>query len=122
MTKYNRIDAGARIRKKRMLLGLTQDIVAEQIGLSAKYYADIERGTCGMSIETLISLSETLDMTMDYIIHGKTYRPGELQKHTEEVDAILSVLDNVPQNKRQYAMRILQLQLASWMEQPDQKE
>lgn len=112
--KYNRLDVGNRLRQKRTLLGLSQDVVAEKIGLTQKYYADIERGSCGMSIETLISLGKTLDMTLDYIIHGKLYDKSEKKKHTDEVSAILSLLDNVPQNKRQCAMRMLQLQLASW--------
>ena len=45
--------------------------MAEKIDRAAKYYADIERGSCGMSAETLMALSEALDMSLDYIIYGK---------------------------------------------------
>ena len=45
--------------------------MAEKIDRAAKYYADIERGSCGMSVETLMALSEALDMSLDYIIYGK---------------------------------------------------
>lgn len=68
---YDRLAAGERIREKRNLLGFTQDEMAEKIDRAAKYYADIERGSCGMSVETLMALSETLDMSLDYIIYGK---------------------------------------------------
>ena len=68
---YDRLAAGDRIRQKRNLLGFTQDEMAEKIDRAAKYYADIERGSCGMSVETLMALSETLDMSLDYIIYGK---------------------------------------------------
>ncbi len=112
--KYNQLDVGDRLRQKRTLLGMTQERVSEKIGLSRKFYADIERGSCGMSIETLLALSATLDMSLDYIIFGKTSIPGEELKHTDEVEAILSILDNVPENKRKYSMRMLQLQVASW--------
>ena len=55
-TAYNRLAAGDRLRLKRTLLGWSQDEMAEKINRATKYYADIERGNCGMSIETLISL------------------------------------------------------------------
>ena len=45
--------------------------MAEKTDRAAKYYADIERGSCGMSVETLMALSEALDMSLDYIIYGK---------------------------------------------------
>ena len=67
---YDRLAAGDRIRLKRTLLGLTQEEMAEKINRATKYYADIERGSCGMSIETLMSLSTSLDMSLDYIIYG----------------------------------------------------
>ena len=62
---YDRLAAGDRIRLKRTLLGLTQEEMAEKINRATKYYADIERGSCGMSIETLMSLSTSLDMSLD---------------------------------------------------------
>ena len=112
--EYNRFEAGDRIRNKRMLIGWSQSEVAEKIERSTKYYADIERGSCGMSIETLISIGTLLDMSLDYIIYGKTHDEDENKKHSDEFVAILSLMDNIPENKRQYALRMLQLQMESW--------
>ena len=75
---YDRLAAGDRIRQKRNLLGFTQDEMAEKIDRAAKYYADIERGSCGMSVETLMALSETLDMSLDYIKSVTTSSTGGL--------------------------------------------
>nr|WP_252264614.1 helix-turn-helix transcriptional regulator [Hungatella hathewayi] len=50
--KYNRTEAALRIRNRRKALGLTSAEVAEKIGRADHYYGDIERGTCGMSIDT----------------------------------------------------------------------
>lgn len=111
---YNRIDTGERIRKKRQLLNMTQDAAADKIGISTKYFADIERGSCGMSIETLISIGVLFDMSLDYIIYGKVYDEEESKKHSDEFIAILSLMDNVPENKRQYTLRMMQLQMESW--------
>ncbi len=112
--QYNRVQTGERIRKKRQLLNMTQDAASDKIGISTKYFADIERGSCGMSIETLISIGTLLDMSLDYIIYGKVYDETESQKHSDEFVAILSLMDNIPENKRQYALRMLQLQVESW--------
>ena len=80
---YDRLAAGERIREKRNLLGFTQDEMAEKIDRAAKYYADIERGSCGMSVETLMALSETLDMSLDYMekIQKKTDTPEKPPKY-----------------------------------------
>lgn len=69
-TAYSRVAAGERIHQRRLLLGLTQSEISEQINRVPKYYADIEHGTCGMSIETLISISKCLGLSLDYIIYG----------------------------------------------------
>ena len=69
--KYNRVEAARRIRKRRKELGLTSAEVADKIGRENHYYGDIERGTCGMSIDTLIELTEILEISSDYILFGK---------------------------------------------------
>ena len=60
---YDRLAVGDRIRKKRVQLGFSQDEVAERIDRAPKYCSDIERGTCGMSTETMLAISECLDMS-----------------------------------------------------------
>ena len=45
--------------------------MAEQIGKAEKYYADIERGYCGMSLETMIQIAGCLGTTLDYLVFGR---------------------------------------------------
>lgn len=110
---YDRLAVGDRLRLKRTLLGLTQDQMAEKIDRATKYYADIERGSCGMSIETLLSLSSTLDMSLDYIIMGTIDNENGTQKHTDETSAIIGLIETYPQAKRQYALELLKLFIAA---------
>ena len=70
MAGYNRIAAGERIRNRRMIMGLTQEELAEKIGRAYKYCQDIERGTCGMSIDTMLSIAACLNISLDYLIYG----------------------------------------------------
>ena len=68
---YDRKAAGKRIREKRRQLGITMKEAAEQLGRVPTYYADIERGNCGMSVETMIAISRLYHMSLDYLILGK---------------------------------------------------
>lgn len=109
---YNRLAVGDRIRFKRNLLGMTQDEMAEKINRASKYYADIERGNCGMSIETLLALSESLNMSLDYIIYGDIDKK-EIKVHTDEVAAVLNLLNSCSKKNKEYALRILKIFLAA---------
>lgn len=110
---YDRLAAGDRIRLKRMLLGFTQDEMAERINRASKYYADIERGSCGMSVETLMAISASLNMSLDYIIYGKPETEHGEDRHTEEVSAIMDMLDCARTRNRKYALDMLKLFLAA---------
>lgn len=116
---YNRLAAGDRLRTKRQALGMSQDEVAEKIERASKYYADIERGNCGMSIETLMALSDTLHMSLDYIIYGKTSSETELESHTIEVAAINDILNHTSERMRGYALRLMKLFIAAYIPEKD---
>ena len=110
---YDRLAAGERLRNKRTKLGFTQDEVAEKIDRATKYYADIERGNCGMSVETMMALSETLDMPLDYIINGTSYSELEAKKNSDEIVALLELLDKTPKSKKKYFLELIRLFLVA---------
>lgn len=109
---YDRLATGDRIRLKRTLLGLTQEEMAEKIGRVPKYYADIERGSCGMSVETMMALSRALNMSLDFMIYGEETEENRV-KHENEVSAIMDMLDHCSDRKLRYSMRMLQLFLVA---------
>ncbi|MBQ8039327.1 MAG: helix-turn-helix transcriptional regulator [Lachnospiraceae bacterium] len=106
---YDRLAASERLRLKRILLGFTQEEVAEKIDRASKYYADIERGSCGMSVETLMAISTTLDLSLDYVIYGKIHSENEIASNTSEVAAIMNLLNNSSERKRKYALQMLKI-------------
>lgn len=61
---------GRRIKSERRSLGLTQEGLSEMINVTPHYIYEIERGMKAMSIETLINLSEALELSVDYILFG----------------------------------------------------
>lgn len=58
---------GKRIKMYRMAKGLTQENLAEKIGLSRNYYSAAERGIYSLSIDKIVEIINILDCTADDI-------------------------------------------------------
>ena len=61
---------GARIRQLRTAKKMTQEELAQRLGLSVSFVGHIERGNRLASLETLVSMSEALDVSTDYLLKG----------------------------------------------------
>ncbi|MBQ9908091.1 MAG: helix-turn-helix transcriptional regulator [Oscillospiraceae bacterium] len=59
---------GQKIKEKRNKLGMTQEQLAERCEISVSYIAHIERGTKSLSLETAVKISNTLGISLDYLI------------------------------------------------------
>ena len=102
---YDRIAAGERLRSRRDELGCSTELEAERLGVVNKYYADIERGTCGMSVETLINLSRLYGVSLDTLIYGEK----EKQSPVSQGEQLMRGLDRMPQVVQDYCLRMLWL-------------
>ena len=60
--------------------------MSELADIGTGYYGQLEVGTSQMSIDTLMKLSQSMHLSMDYIINGSGYEPGD----TSGVQALLS--------------------------------
>lgn len=109
MAAYNHIAVGERIRNRRMIIGLTQEELAEKIGRAYKYCQDIERGTCGMSIDTMLSIASSLNITLDFLIYGNDSENLPSESLLEEQQAIIEILGKCSDKKRKYAVELLKL-------------
>lgn len=116
---YDRAAVGLRLRRKRMQLGWTRRYVSEKIGLVEKYYSDIERGSCGMSVETLMGLSKLYDISMDDLIYGG--RTAEDPAAQERRELLLSRFDKLSGQAQEYCMQLLLLFMEGIKEQKSQK-
>lgn len=59
---------GARLRKMRQLLGLTQAELAEKIGMSKQAVTLYETGRREASYKSLVALSRALNVTTDWLL------------------------------------------------------
>lgn len=98
---YDRAAVGLRLRKCRKQEGWSRCYVAEKIGIVEKYYADIERGTCGMSIETMMALAQLYRLSLDEFIFGP--------RAEEEVysEFLTEQLQNLPPHAKEYCAQLV---------------
>ena len=68
---YNLKESGERIQKLRKQRGLTQQELADQVGITVSNLSKLERGIQGLSIDLLIELAVFFDTSMDYIALGR---------------------------------------------------
>ena len=100
-------EVGNKLLAIRKRMGMTQVEVAEAAGLSSRTYADIERGTVNMRVETILRICEALHITPDEML---TKSDSELTAQQEE---ILSRLNACSPKDRETALRLLSVYLQS---------
>ena len=89
----------------RELAGISRAKAAQDLDKAEKYYSDIERGTCGMSLETALQIAAYFRVTVDYLIYGNN-RLNQA-KLCEESSTILFWLEHSTQEQREKAQRLL---------------
>lgn len=67
ITAELRATMGRRIKATRKAKNLTQAQVARGIGISAEFYAPVERGTALPSVETLRKVADFLEVSVDHL-------------------------------------------------------
>ena len=93
-----------RVRKAK---GLTQAEVAEKAELSDRTYADIERGSVNMRIETILRICQVLHITPDEVL-TEDRTPEEI--HQEQLWERLSACNS---KDKETALRLLDVYLQS---------
>lgn len=92
------------VRKKA---GMTQAEVAEAAGLSDRTYADIERGSVNMRIETILRICNALHITPDEIL---TEDHSTVSVRQNE---LIERLNTCSQKERETALRLLEVYFQS---------
>lgn len=59
---------GKRVREERLKLRLTQEELSEKVGISSNFLGQIERGDRKLSVDTLVSLANALEVSVNYLL------------------------------------------------------
>ena len=81
------VEIGKRIQTRRKQQGLTQEQLADKMDVSIQMVSNLERGNKAIRIDNLIKLSQTLNISTDYILTGKE-TTEDMQTLTEQMAAL----------------------------------
>ncbi len=98
---------GNKLLSIRKRMGLTQAEVAEAAGLADRTYADIERGSTNMRIETVLRICDALHITPDEILTDDNATQSQRQT------ALLARLDACNPKDKETALQLLSVYLRS---------
>ena len=102
MEKKQLAEIGHRLRQKRTELGLTREEFSEIAGISTGYFSQLECGNSQMSIDTLVKLSRSMHLPLEYILFGTDYKPGN-------PDPVIELLNNCDEREIKLAKKVLKL-------------
>lgn len=100
-------EIGNRLLAIRKRSGMTQMEVAEAADLSNRAYADIERGTSNMRVDTIIKICNALHITPDEILTSNT---SEMTAQQEE---LIKRLNACSPKDKETALQLLSVFLKS---------
>ena len=93
---------GARIKEIRNKKGLTQEQLSEKMEINPKYLSSIERGNENPTLNTLIKLSESLEVDLSEI-----FSFIQIEDPGERKSMITSLLDEADNEQLKVAFRVL---------------
>lgn len=90
LKKLDRVAIGKRIQAARNSANLSQEKLAEMLGVGSKFISQIERGANGFSLENFAMLCQITGFSADYILFGKTGEDSNLVPGVAEALSTLS--------------------------------
>jgi transcriptional regulator with XRE-family HTH domain len=108
MMGYDKKIVGAEIRRRRLAMGLTQEQAAEKIDRALRFYARIELGDVGMSVDTLLEICAMLRTTPDSLLLDH-----EPNSKLPELDWLTETLSNCTPEQRQTVIELSKVYLRS---------
>lgn len=81
----DRVALGKRVREARNKAKFTQEVLAEKADIAVTYLGEIERGEKTPSLEVLINLADSLQVSCDYLLRdnvaaGALYVDADISK------------------------------------------
>ena len=90
--RFDPVECGKRIKSLREEKGYTQVQLSEKVRISLEHFRALEHGKSTCSIELLVDLHILFDVSLDYLILGKTSQldavKTELQRAVEMIEKV----------------------------------
>ena len=85
---------GAKIRQMRISRGLTQEQLAEQIGITRTYLLKIENASQVGPIELAVEFATYFNVSLDFLLLAKDYHAKDRKQSLKKVISFLSELES----------------------------
>ncbi|MBR4758941.1 MAG: helix-turn-helix transcriptional regulator [Lachnospiraceae bacterium] len=96
MSDLNLKEIGARIKERRLSVGVTQEYVAKKIDVNSSHISNIERGKAKPSLRRIVDIANALDCTVDYFLAGE-YKKKSAKKVLSEESRYGAITDKLAQ-------------------------
>jgi transcriptional regulator with XRE-family HTH domain len=93
---------GRRIKEIRTSKAMTQEYLAEKMDISPKYLSSIERGKENPTLNTLISMSESLEVDL-----GEIFRFLEVEDPKKRKTLISELIKGASEDKMKVILKVL---------------
>ncbi len=91
---FNQYGFGRRLKECRELIGMTQEELAEMVGVEKQHISRIERGVRACSIDLLVIFASTLHISTDYLLLGVSIDKEIFRKQLSEMAFQLSMISH----------------------------
>ena len=104
--KDNMKHVGENIRAARKKKDLTLEVLSGLSGVSESFLGMVERGTSSLSLETLISICDALDVTADSLLmEGRETNP----RPSDKLDTLYTMLRNAADEDVEFLINFVKL-------------
>ena len=101
---YDYEPIGLRVKQMRKAKHYTQEQLSELIDMNPKSISLLERGLCGLSVNSLMALCKELDTSSDYILFGNSGKDN---------NPVTEMLSELSLKEQMYACEILEAYVKS---------
>lgn len=94
---------GSRIRERRLKMGITQEILAEKVGISIVYLSKIENGRVCPTLEMISNICTELDLDIAQVISAT-----EISRKEYANDRVVELFNSCSLRVKPIALSILE--------------
>lgn len=94
---------GKRIKEERLKLNLTQEQLSEYADISTSYMGQIERGERKVTLDTLIKITNRLNVSIDYLLSDS------INIEDNSINQIKQLFDGKSLSNKQMAIDVIRV-------------
>ena len=100
---------GLKIKERRLIVGITQEYIANKLEVNPSHISNIERGHSHPSLTKLVKIANILECSVDYFISGEyTYKIDKEKIRTLD-DEIVDKLKYCDSEKKTKILKMIDL-------------